>query len=51
MISTKVKVNSLEHGDRKKKLEKAVQLMKGEKASTPLKEEKDEVDEDEAEES
>ena len=28
-ISTKVKINSLEHGDRKKKLEKAVQLMGG----------------------
>jgi hypothetical protein len=44
-LSTKVKINSLEHGDRKKKLEKAVQLMKGDKASAiPLKEDKDEID-------
>ena len=45
-ISTKVKINSLEHGDRKKKLEKAVQLMGGDKASSPLKADKDEIDDD-----
>ena len=45
-ISTKVKINSLEHGDRKKKLEKAVQLMGGDKASSPLNAEKDKIDDD-----
>lgn len=45
-VSTKVKINSVEHGERKKKLEKAVQIIGGEKATSPLKAEKDEIDDD-----
>lgn len=47
-FNARVKTNSTETSDRKKKLEKAVQLMKGEKVDTPLKDDEEELDDAES---